>query len=81
MKKQLQQGEKIIFDNELFCEENQRDDFRSAECSFRNENTHTWANGFEIRFNGKFFMFKTFKGFENKLNQLKLDWNLELKNN
>lgn len=79
LKELLKKGETIIFDSSEFCERNQRDDFRSAECTFRNEIQHSWANGFEIRFNGNFFTFKTFKGFENKINKLILDWNLELK--
>ena len=78
LKQLLKNGQTIIFDNEQFCERNQNDDFRSAECSFRNQTTNTWANGFEIRFNGAFFTFKTFNAFEKKLNQLKEDFNLEL---
>ena len=78
LKKLLKDGQTIIFDSEQFNERTQTDDFRSAECSFRNEATNTWANGFEIRFNGAFFTFKTFNAFEKKLNQLKFDFNLEL---
>jgi hypothetical protein len=77
LKQLLKQGQTIIFDNTEFCETNQSDDFRSAECGFRNENTNTWANGFEIRFNGAFFSFKTFNAFDKKLNQLKEDFNLK----
>jgi hypothetical protein len=77
LKQLLKDGQTIIFDSEQFCERNQTDDFRSAECSFRNETKNTWANGFKIRFNGAFFTFKTFNAFERKLNQLKADFNLE----
>jgi len=51
----LKNGETIILDNSEFCETNQIDDFISAECSFRNEIKNTWANGFEIDFNGRLF--------------------------
>ena len=78
LKQLLKEGQTIIFDNDQFCVKMNTDDFRSAECSFRNEKTTTWANGFEIRFNGAFFTFKTFNAFEKKLNQLKDDFNLEL---
>lgn len=78
-KQLLKSGETIIFDNEKFCEETQSDDFRSAECSLRNETKNTWANGFKIDFNGGLHSFKTFKAFEKKLNQLIGDFNLTLK--
>lgn len=78
LEKLLRQGETITFDNELFCEATESDDFRSAECSFRNETKNTWANGFQIMFNGKLFSFKTFIAFRKKLNQLQFDWNLEI---
>lgn len=73
----LKQGQTIIFDSEQFCNRTSSDDFRIAECSFRNESTNTWANGFKIQFNGALFSFKTFNAFEKKLNQLKADFNLE----
>ena len=76
LKKMLKSGLVITFDNE----HTMTDDFRSAECSFRNENKNAWANGFRIYFNGTLFNYKTFVAFEKKLNQLKLDWNLKLKN-
>lgn len=75
LKKMLKSGLVITFDNE----HTMTDDFRSAECSFRNENKNAWANGFRIYFNGTLFNYKTFVAFEKKLNQLKLDWNLKLK--
>jgi hypothetical protein len=78
LKELLKQGQSIIFDNEQFNERMQTDDFRSGECTFRNETSNTWGNGFEIRFNGAFFTFKTFNAFEKKLNQLKSDFHLEL---
>jgi hypothetical protein len=77
LKQLLKDGQTIIFDNEQFCERTQSDDFRIAECSFRNETTNTWANGFKIQFNGALFSFKTFNAFEKKLDQLKDDFNLE----
>ena len=78
LKQLLKDGQTIIFDSEQFNERAKTDDFRSAECSFRNEARNTWANGFQIRFNGAFFTYKTFNAFEKKLNQLKFDFNLEL---
>lgn len=80
LKDRLKQGEIIIFDNGLLCEQSQSDDFRSAELSFYKNNKHQWANGFKILFNGQPLSFKTFKAFENKLNQLTTDFNLELNN-
>ena len=75
LKQQLKKGKEIIFDNERTF----TDDFRSMECIFRNETKNTWANGFNISFNGKIFSFKTFDAFFKKFTQLKNDWNLELK--
>ncbi len=75
IKQNLKEGKEIIFDNErTFI-----DDFRSAELTFRNEVKNTWANGFQITFNGKLFSFKTFDAFFKKFEQLKNDFNLELK--
>jgi hypothetical protein len=75
LKQNLKEGKEIIFDNEgTFT-----DDFRSMECSFRNETRNAWANGFKISFNGANFSFKTFDAFLKKFNQLKNDWSLELK--
>lgn len=78
LKQLLKDGQTIIFDNEQFCEITNSDDFRIAECSFRNETTNTWSNGFKIQFNGGLFSFKTFTAFDKKLSQLKNDFNLEL---
>jgi hypothetical protein len=75
LKQLLKSGKEVIFDNERTS----IDDFRSAKCTFREERVNSWANGFVIEFNGSFFTFKTFSAFERKLEQLKLDWNLELK--
>lgn len=75
IKQSLKDGKEIIFDNERTF----TDDFRSAECSFRNDNKNTWANGFKISFNGALFSFKTFNAFFKKLEQLRSDFNLELK--
>lgn len=78
LKELLKQGQTIIFDNDAFCNENQSDDFRIAQCHFVNEKINTWANGFKIEFNGKLIhSSKTFKSFENKLNELKRCWTLE----
>ncbi len=78
LKQLLTQGKTIIFDNDKFCNDTESLDFRVAECGFRNEPKNTWANGFKIDFNGALFSFKTFSGFQNKLNQLTKDWNLIL---
>lgn len=75
LKRNLKNGNEIIFDNErTFI-----DKFFSMECSFRDETKNTWANGFKIIFNGANFSFKTFDAFFKKFNQLKADYNLELK--
>jgi len=52
LEKTLRIGEVVILDNDNFCLINESDDFRQVECSFRNENTNTWANGFKIQFSG-----------------------------
>jgi len=78
LKELLKQGQTVIFDNDRFCTENESDNFRVAECGFRNETKNTWANGFKIQFNGALLTFKTFKSFENRLNELKRCWSLEL---
>jgi len=78
LEKTLKIGEVVIFDNDNFCLINESDDFRQAECSFRNEVRNSWANGFKIQFNDALFSFKTFKAFEKKLNQIIKDWSLEL---
>ncbi len=76
LKQLLRSGKTVVFDNERTFE----DDFRSAECTFRDEPTHTWANGFQIEFNGFIVVHSTrFDVFERKLEQLKKGWNLELK--
>lgn len=73
LKDRLKKGETIIFDNEMFCEENKSDDFRSAECDYYQYNK---SFNFLIKFNGAFYNYKTFQGFQNKLNQLISDFNL-----
>ena len=75
LKQHLKEGKEIIFDNETTF----TDDFRSMECTFRSEPLNSWANGFNIHFNGANFSFKTFDAFFKKFMQLKTDWNLELK--
>ena len=75
LKHNLRQGKEIIFDNEKTFTE----DYRSIECTFRNEKKNTWANGYNISFNGAYFTYKTFDAFFKKVNQLINDWNLELK--
>lgn len=79
LKQHLKEGKEIIFNNEKWCEDTFSDDFRIAECTFRNENKNTWANGYKISFNGAYYSYKTFDAFLKKLTQLKKDWNLELK--
>ena len=69
LQSRLKQGETLFFDNELFCQENESDDFRCAECVFS-------SNGFKMSFNGGFYSYKTFNAFQNKLNQLTNDFNL-----
>lgn len=71
----LRSGKEVIFDNERTF----KDDFRSANCTFRDEPVNAWANGFIIDFNGERSTFRRFDEFERKLEQLKSDWNLELK--
>jgi hypothetical protein len=78
LKELLKKNQTIIFDNDRFCTENKCDDFRIAQCSFRNDSRNDFANGFKINFNGALFSFKRFDNFERKLNKLKQDWNLEL---
>ncbi len=76
LKQILKSGKVVIFDNECTSD----DDFRSAKCTFRDENKNTWANGFQIEFNGAIVVHSTrFDVFERKLNQLRKDWNLEIK--
>lgn len=76
LKQLLKSGKVVVFDNETTF----TDDFRSAECSFRDEPVNAWANGFKIEFNGAVVVSSTrFDVFERKLEQLKKDWNLELK--
>ncbi len=80
LKQLLKCGKTVVFDNEIFCEKNQLDNFRVAECSFRDEPVNAWANGFKIEFNGAVVVSSTrFDVFERKLEQLKKDWNLQLK--
>ena len=76
LKQLLKSGKIVVFDNETTF----TDDFRSAECSFRDESVNSWANGFKIDFNGAVVVSSTrFDVFERKLEQLKKDWNLQLK--
>ena len=75
LKQNLKKGKEIIFDNERTF----TDGFLSMECTFRNEAKNAWANGFKISFNGANFSFKTFDAFFKKFEQLKTDFNLELK--
>ena len=49
LKQLLKSGKVVVFDNETTF----NDDFRSAECSFRDEPVNAWANGFKIEFNGE----------------------------
>jgi hypothetical protein len=74
LKENFKNGRTAIFSNERTAS----DDLRIMTCSFRDEPINTWANGFNIEFNGANFSFKTFKAFFKKFNQLKADWNLEL---
>lgn len=75
LKQSLKDGKEVIFDNERAF----TDDFRSMECSIRDEARNSWANGFKIHFNGANFTFKTFNAFFKKVEQLKDNFNLELK--
>ena len=76
LKERLKNGETIIFDNELFCSDNNIDDFRQANCRYMEYEANSWANGFKISFNGADYSFKTFSAFNNKLSQLTNDFNL-----
>ena len=72
-KQELLNGDEFTFNNELWCEENLSDDFRSASVSF---NTRTqmfvvWFNGVVVHCS------KTFKSLENKVNTLSNEWNLK----
>ena len=71
IKQQLKDGKEFTF----ITSEHQ-DDFRIAEFSFNKK-----LKEFTIWFNGKLFLFKTFKGADNKLNQLIKDFCLEEKVN
>jgi len=72
LKTSLLAGKTVILNNELFCE-NSDCGIREAECTFEN-------NHFRIWFNGKFVHISiTFESFQRKLEQLKKDWNLQLK--
>jgi hypothetical protein len=76
LKQLLKSGKVVVFDNETTF----INGFRSAECSFRDEPVNAWANGFKIEFNGAVVVSSTrFDVFERKLEQLKKDWNLQLK--
>ena len=76
LKERLKQGETIIFNNELFCTENQSDDFREAYLEFINKDKYNWVNGYKIYFNGGYYSYKTFTSFKRKLDQLINDFNL-----
>lgn len=77
LKKILIDGQTVVFDNGKFCAETQSDDFRMAECTFRSGGKVSLLDGFQIRFNGAIFLYKTFVAFEKKLSKLKQDFSLE----
>jgi len=74
-KQRLMEGQTITFDSEKFCAETQSDDLRIAECQYTSGG---FLQGFQIRFNGALFLFKTFAAFDKKLSKLKKEFNLEL---
>ena len=70
---ELKNGQTFEFDNEQWCERMQNDDLRSGWAHF--DKRMGW---FCIFFNAKcIHTSKTFKSFENRLNKLFFDWNLE----
>ena len=73
LKSRLLKGEEVVFEPSEPTE-----DFRTAECSFKQYPKNNWANGFKIMFNGQLFSFMTFKAFEKKLNALRINWNLNI---
>ncbi len=75
LKQLLKSGKEVVFDNETTFIDN----FRSANCTFRDEPVNSWSNGFVIDFNGKRLTFRRFDEFERELERLKKDYNLELK--
>jgi len=78
LKELLKSGKEVVFNNERTF--NTDEGFRVALCSFRDEARNSLANGFKIEFNGAIVVSSTrFDVFERKLEQLKKDWNLELK--
>ncbi len=72
-KQELLLGDEFTFNNELWCEENLNDDFRSASVSFetRTQMFVIWFNGAVVHCS------KTFKALEKKLSKLSDTWNLE----
>ena len=78
LKQFLIDGQDIMFDNEKFCAETQSDDFKVAQCTFTSAGRISLLDGFQIRFNGALFVFKTFVAFEKKLIKLKQQFSLEL---
>ena len=74
---ELKSGESFFFNNELWCEGNESDDFRQAKVYFKDHGP-LWSRGFYLWFNGALLhTSKTFKSLENRLSKLVLKWNLE----
>lgn len=75
--KELKNGEQFHFSNEIWCEENLSDDFRSGFIEFSSR----FSPMFFIWFNGVIIdSFKTFKAAEKRLDKLFTKWNLEFTN-
>lgn len=74
IKTEFKKGNLITFNNENTNFQN----LYILELSFRNEAKNSWANGFNISFNGMFLTFKTFDSFFKKVNKLIQDFNLKL---
>jgi hypothetical protein len=75
LKQNLQNGKEISFNNESTF----TDGISTMDCRFINDKLNNWRNGFHIDFNGEHFSFKTFNAFFKKFEQLKNDFELQLK--
>jgi hypothetical protein len=75
LKQNLKNGNEITFDNESTF----TDTLHIMECRFIDDKRNSWRNGFKISFNGALFSFKTFNAFFKKFEQLKNDFDLQLK--
>lgn len=74
--KELKDGKRFFFSNEVHQESIQGDDVRIAEVRFV-DSKHSWATGFKIESNGAIIgSFKTFPAMIKRLEKLAKDWTL-----